>query len=612
MKATGLRTKSDIKVRLAAAVTAWLALSAQAIPAQPLTNGVALAYFAPENQLFYRMRYPDGGYREFQRSLDDLSRMDGANGWRARIEKHGVITVSGRSRGTAEKYVFERGRLVSYIAKGKKNSFDYDVARVPMEGSEPPYHFGSRQEAAWHGRQHAKTPKSAAALLKDKWKKSGRLRWPFDNPNENGFLYASLALLSLYLTAFRRRGFVISGVVLSIAFFVPLVMTASRGALLALFVGIMPSAIVHFRTLARSRWTYIVAATAIAIAAVWFSAHGTRLLTRGFNGKSSWSNETRLDMWRMASPMMVDAPGGWEINPGKAYLDWYEDFDRFTAPGSLINDHLSKMVRMSWPIRGIYVFCWAFLGIGLFIVAFKTGNAVPAGMVVMSAVAAWFNPLMINKWLWIVPLACLVLVLVLDRPWRYAKAWGMAAAGAICVVATAVGTIYYLAGGTPRPYGLRIYADGPRVCVRNANPGIWVVDDGLSLGGAFASKELRSGVAMRPGSSGVGYVRRCEDLPMKGFRRLLLGGDAGDNWLRAVSTDERMREHLPKEVVFISPPFPPSAIPPALFASVRVKYVTGEFNARYSREFDAPPPFVEIVPAMELYISGWPRYALDE
>ena len=41
-----------------------------------------------------------------------------------------------------------------------------------------------------------------------------------------------------------------------------------------------------------------------------------------------------------------------------------------------------------------------------------------------------------------------------------------------------------------------------------------------------------------------------------------------------------------------------------------MRYVTGEFNARYSREFDAPPPFVEVVEGMELYLNGWTRYAL--
>ena len=82
--------------------------------------------------------------------------------------------------------------------------------------------------------------------------------------------------------------------------------------------------------------------------------------------------------------------------------------------------------------------------------------------------------------------------------------------------------------------------------------------------------------------------------------------------MRAISTDASLREVLPSEVVFISPPFPPSAIPPALLGSCRVKYVTGEFNARYYREFDDPPPFVEIVTGMELYLSKWVDYVTED
>ena len=83
-------------------------------------------------------------------------------------------------------------------------------------------------------------------------------------------------------------------------------MTASRGAFLALAVGLAPSAVIHFRALAKSRWTYIAAGCVAAIAGVWFATHGgTRLLTRGFHGRSSWSNEARLDMWRMASMSSV-------------------------------------------------------------------------------------------------------------------------------------------------------------------------------------------------------------------------------------------------------------------------------------------------------------------
>lgn len=586
-------------------------LTALTLPAQPLTNGVALAYFAPENQLFYRLRYPDGGYREFQRSLDNPNRMDGINGWKAMLSGNGRITVTGGVKGKQERYVFDRGRLVSCVLPGKTNSFPYAAVRRAPEDVLPPFHFGSREEKAWSRRSYSKMPKNVRQLLGGKWKKSGRLRWPFANPNENGFLYASLALLSLYLTALNRRWTTCLGIGLALAFFVPLVMTASRGSFLAFAVGLAPMAAVRFRALARSRVTYVILAVAAAVAVAWFATHDARLLTRGFRGKSSWSNETRLDMWKMAPAMMVDAPGGWIANAGRAYLDWYEDLMCFTAPGSLINDHLSKMVRQNWLERAGYVFGWSVLLFGLFFMAFRTKNAVPAGLVAAFAVASWFNPLMNNRWLWIVPLLAPVLAFV-DRPWRDGRRWAAAAGCAAAVTVVAMVTIVLLAERTPRPYGIQVRADGPRVLVKGENPSVWIVDDGLSLGGAFSCKELRAHYAAHPHAPSCGYVRTCADLPACRFRRLVLGGAAGDSWLQRICSDAKARENLPEEVVFISPPFPPSAIPPALHIAAKVKYVTGEFNARYCREFDSPPDFVEIVPAMELYLSDWMRYAVAE
>lgn len=606
-----MRKKIGNLLRVGAAAVMFAALCAQALGAQPITNGVALAYFAPESQLFYKMRFPDGRCQEFKRDLDDLSRFDDDRGWRARIDRSGKIRVRGRTRTGLETYVFENGRLVSCAIPGETNSFPYAQERIPAEDTVPPYLFGSKLEAALYKKGRPKVPTSVKDLLKGKWKKSGRLRWPFDNPNENGFLYASLALISLYLTTFRRRALSIVGVVLFCAFCVPLVMTASRGSFIALAIGLMPSAVIHFRKLIHSRTAYAIAALVILFSTVWFAVKGGGLLTRGFK-KSTWSNEVRLEMWKMAPSMMVDAPDGWKTNSGKAYVNWYEGFDRFTAPGSLINDHLSKMVCMGWLMRGVYVFCWLFLGIGLFAFAFKTKNAVSAGMVVASAVGAWFNPLMTNRWLWILPLVSLLPVVILERPWRKWKIWAVSAVSAACVSVAALLGIMYMGEHTERPYGLAIYANGPRVTIRSQYPSVWVVDDGLSLGTAYACKELRAGLARRPDAGGVGYVRSVANLPKTRYRRLVLGGEAGDEWLRAISTDASLREVLPSEVVFISPPFPPSAIPPALLGSCRVKYVTGEFNARYYREFDDPPPFVEIVTGMELYLSKWVDYVTED
>lgn len=333
-------------MRLAFAIVAGVlasAFPAAGSEATPTNDVSSLAYFAPTSPLFYRMRYPEGGYREFERDMGNPAVMRGANGWKAVLSAGDRITVTGAGPSGRERYVFDRGRLVSFKVPGATNSFAYAAVRRPPDDAEPPFLFGSRQEAAWHRDAIAKKPKGVKALLRGKWRNSGRLGWPFANPNENGLLYASFALLSLALVAFRRRPFKIAAGVLFVAFSVPMFMTASRGAILALVAGLTPFVIVRFRSLVRSKAVLAVAAAVVVFAGVWFATHDSGLLTRGFKGKSSWSNEVRKEMWRMAPAMMVDAPGGWQANSGKAYIDWYEDFDRITAPGSLINDHLSKL-----------------------------------------------------------------------------------------------------------------------------------------------------------------------------------------------------------------------------------------------------------------------------
>ena len=127
----------------------------------------------------------------------------------------------------------------------------------------------------------------------------------------------------------------------------------------------------------------------------------------------------------------------------------------------------------------------------------------------------------------------------------------------------------------------------------------------------MACKDIRGYYVFYPEAPGVGYVRDVAALPKK-VGRLLLGGNAGDAWLRKLSEDPKARESLPEDVVFISPPFPPSAVPQGLLESCHVTLLVGEFVARYDPEYDNPPQWVQIVPAMELYLSGWMKLATGD
>ena len=583
----------------------------------PATNPApaAAAYIAPENMILYRMRYPNGSYREFDHNFDRPDILHGTGGWRGRVKGDKIYVKTGANvEGGPARMVFDKGRLVSFTQGDAKLEFPYEAKR-PLAGDDPPYYFGDEWMNADAGKKAAKGKKrkivdaKVMKVFSGKWKKSGRLRWPFPNPNENGCLYASLALLSCFLFVMRHWAFRAAGGAIFLASVFALVMTASRGSFLAFAIGLLPVVALRAKTLVRSKSVWVLVALVAVSAAGWFLTHDAKLLTRGFKGSSSWSNEVRLDMWGAVPQMAVEAPDGWRFaHVGRAYMDWYQPLEVVSMPGSLMNEHLTKIAGYGWTGRFLYVFAWL-AGLGLLAVeALRKRNAVPLGIWMMFAVAGWFNPVFSRNSLWIVPWVAVVLCLC-GRPWRgFRVRWAAFAVAVAAVLAGGVLGGVAWAGSSAPKRGYPVRASGNRVYVKGCNPRIWIVDDGKALGGVLACKEIRGHYAYVPDAPAVGYVRRVDDLP-ENIHRLVLAGQAGDDWMRKVAGDPEARHHLPAEVMFISPPFPPSALPPGLFASCKVTLLVGEFNARYEPEYDNPPEWVSILPGMELYLPGWMQFA---
>lgn len=590
----------------------------------------AAAYFAPESLILFRMRYPDGSYREFMRNFEKPDVLRSVGGWRARIKGDRITVKTGPNvEGGAATFVFHKGRLVEFAQGDVRKSFPYDSVRAPP-GEVPPYFFEKESSSAaprkgkaaggkGKGRTSASTRK-AMKLLSAKWNKSGRLQWPFLSPNENGCLYASLALLACNLFFLKRRWLKFLGGALFLAFSFALVMTASRGAFLALALALVPTFVLRGKEVMRSRAVWILAALVAVAAAGWFFTHDARLFTRGFKGASTWSNEVRLDMWRAVPQMIVEAPGGWNFaHVGRSFLDWYQTLDMVGLPGSLMNEHLTRLVGYGWFGRFAYLFTWlAWLGL-LAVVAVRTRKAIALGAWILFAVAGWFNPLYVLAPLWIPPIVAAALCLF-DRPWRgFRIRWcGYIAGGAALISALVLGGVRLAGSGTPaRGYPVR--AEGGRVYVKGRNPGIWIVDDGSALGGVLTCKEIRGFYVYRPTAPSVGYVRDVRNLPKGKIHRLVLGGEAGAKWMDwlrdqaevAAKENKTPQVDIPDEVIFVSPPFPPSALPEGLLQSCKVKLLVGEFAARYEPEYGNPPPWVRIVPAMELYFVDWMKQIMD-
>lgn len=592
-------------------------------------DDVASVYFAPENQILFRMRNPNGSYREFQRTFDRPNYLAGVHGWQAWLKGDRIVVRSGEKfDGKPVQYVFDRGRLVSFTYKGVKHTYAYDAPR-PITAGGRPYAFGdaSAEKADKKGKAargkaaKATAPNRAEQLVEKemlkKWAKSGRLRFPFNNPNENGFLYMTLALAAVFAFFSSRRLVRILGAGIFLAACGAMVMTASRGAFLSFFLALVPIVSLRFRTVLRSKAVWALAIVVLVGAVAWFATHESRLVTRGFTKQSRWSNQARLELWSAAPTMMAEAPNGWgRLHVGRSSMDWYQSLDELSLNGSLVNEHLTKLVQYGRLGRFGYLFGWlAVLGL-LGFTAWRTRHGVGFGLCVAVLVAGWFNPVFDNRLLWIVPGVGIALFLT-TKPW---KVWRVRPLGVIvgaAVLAALVIQTGLMMWGRAHPAarGYPIHVEKNRVYVKGLNPQTWIVDDGAMLGGVLACKDIRGYYVYDRDAPSIGYVRRIKDLPHQKIHRLVLTGKTCESWLKRFGSRVEKEgteaiKYLPDELVFISPPFPPSAVPEPYLQSCRTELIVGEFLACYEPEYADPPEWVKVVPAMELYLNGWMKYAL--
>ena len=584
-----------------------IALALLAVPVAARGAGMWDSYFAPQSRAAFKLVLP-GDERLFDRDDPTVpGRICSADGWTATFLDGSRVSVSSpETDGGKSTFEFDKGRLVAYISPGgERESVPYETPRAAPEGVLTPLAFFE------YSAEYLKEKKEH--VLDGKWEGSGRLAFPYENPNYSGALYCQLVLLFLAALFVLRGKARIAAALAAAAFFACLLMTGSRGSLLGLAVGLLPFAAFRFTTLLRSRRFWLVSFVAALAVFVWFGILHFDQLTRGFSsGGLDWSNSIRIDLLRAAPQMMVDAPGGWGfVGAGRAYFDWYQPVDSLYMTGSLMNDHLTVLANVGWLGRFAYLFGVVLLLLLSCLLAFRKGVFLPASLFVSVFVMSCFNPLSACLGLWALPALAAIFIVVWAlraRDRRLVVVLGVSAVAASAVVAS----VFALCSLLPSVGGPCIAATGRQVLVNGSHPSIWIVDDEQgALGGIFVSKGIREFYARQPKAPSVGYVRSIGDLPGCGIRRLVLAGKAANEWLLLLSENPEARTNLPKEVVFVSPPFAPSEIPSAIFHFCKVRVVVGEFAARFQPEYATPRPFIEIVPGMERYVSQWLELVME-
>ena len=560
----------------------------------------ASAYLVPENQLIFKLILPNGKLQQFERDLSSPDgRLRNAFGWSGRLLDGQKIRIKSAE---GSRFTFDRGRLVSFRHAGKTTAFDYSAKRALPANMPPPLEFALVDSVA-AARDYARKE------FLHKWDGTGRLQFPFVNPNISGAFYAELLILSVFgVLFFSKRALRFGCGIAGAAFAACLIWTMSRGAWLGAILGLMPFFVLRLRAILKSRWTWIALGFVAVLIVGWIVLFGSGQVTRGFNGVGgNWTNAIRMEIMGNAPRLMYDAPGGWGFcGSGPAYVNWYQPLHVFALTPTLINAHLTWLAEFGWCGRYFLILAWIAvfaLGLGETV---RRRNPLLLSLLTALFVPACFNPILVRFAVWIAPLACLALALA--RLPRYPVRLLVASFAVCAVAAGAVVTTFYLIGETDalqhRP---RLFVDGRRTMIGGSRPKVWIADRGL-LGGGLTGKDIRTYYAFVPTAPALGFVSEIADLPESGIDRLVLSGKSATDWLVRLSESEEARRHLPKTVVFVSPTFSPDEIPEGVMKMCKVEVVVGEFAAMYDPDFAKPFSFVTVVPGMELYIVNWMDY----
>ena len=319
------------------------------------------------------------------------------------------------------------------------------------------------------------------------------------------------------------------------------------------------------------------------------------------------------ELWSAAPRMIHDAPRGWggRVASGRAYVDWYSEEKRWTGRFNLISDHLTALVAYGWIGGAVYLFCWSAGILILLRFAWNGLSAIPAAVWISFAAAASFNVVWQDKTLQICAFASLAFLLYGICKVRLSWLATPAVAGAVASVS--IMTALVVVGGSRRGDDVSVHFDGKRVIVNGDRPKVFIVDDGEALGGVSTPSEIRMSYKAGRSPEAICYLKSIDDVPRDGVGRLVLAGAAGREFIERL--DERGEDGgsafpLPREIVFLSPQFPPSEIPDELREKSAVRVLIGEFAARYWKEYVNPPKWVTIVRGAEVYIPGWMAYCV--
>ncbi len=425
-----------------------------------------------------------------------------------------------------------------------------------------------------------------------------RMDWGFGNPNKTAAFIATL-MVAVWALAFIRRGGFWPALLLFTGLGVCLIHTFSRGGLIAVFAGL---ALVAWKLPRPWAWKKIVAISlsiwAMMGCSIYLQAH--ERYGQGL-AQEDRSITHRLQIWKMAPRMMVDAPTGWGLgHAGKAYMQWYQPLDRHEEYRTLVNSHLTWLVEMGWPLRFFYVLAWFVIFILCWPSKACRWRVIPLGIWMTFATAALFSSVAESPWLWIVPGVALFVVLahrIQSRAWPRLAIWLVPPAAAGFVLA-----VFFLFGRGDS----MIRGSSDQVIVGRGESQRWLVADENTFGRNYG-KKLREALSFEEsGKNTVGTVGSIGALGDISGKTVILGGSI------AGQDKARMQTLLTtaQKVILINPSCFPTEWNLSKENATRVEVVFGEFSQSSAADAWAQVVSIRRIEGAGDFLPHWPEIVL--
>ena len=548
------------------------------------TNMPSLAKMVPINDSNYVMTQPDGVVRHFRRQKTGSDIFIGNRPWMAKIQKRHVDVWAdpGHTGGKLRTaFSFVDGSLRQLLLDGKK----YKLPKFSPEGRVD-------VSALWPEKDKIDLSKNGKG---DIWGDHGRMRLWYANPNSAGMLCAEITLLFIFLATkfykLPRIGFLLA----AIACLILTMQTGSRGALLAVVVGVAFGFADQIRKLARPRnigWFIMIAA--IAFGALYLTGNLGHYLKTFYTIDES--NSLRIKVAKAALAMFADAPFGWHggrFFVREVMLNWY-------LPGvpHTLKTHFTNLAGSGWILGLLYCWFWIFIvivGCGLA----KRGYRLWLMIWSAFAVAGFLNPVY-AKSLWILPLGISLFAFIHQSsrilPREAIRSGCIASIGSLASVLLLV----FVGNFCGRDDVVHVKPCGQGVVVNGAKPKIWVVTDELVFGNSAPGRAITKFFLKNPETEPVGFVAEVRHLPVEAETLVLCGRAAADFIKRY--QDKPNSTTKAKKILFLNPSISYLDIPASLVEKNEIEFFAGGVLVRESSEYAVNRQGIHVLNGVEFFV----------